>query len=639
MALQIRRGSNAEWEAGKDNIIAGEPAVALDTKRVFVGTANGEYTELANKDIVDPIIDRMGLGLITDYTIGEYVTVESGVWVTYTNPSFKWAVVPCEGGDYFTITVGGWSAFYNAFFTDSNGNYIQTTFPPGYENVVVTAPEGAAYFYINNQVDDSYNNYRGDWSETVLERLENPYIPINSITTEKIVDEAVTTNKLADGAVSEDKIQDGAVTRDKIGGNAVGDAELDYDAVATNRIQDGAVTEEKLADSAVTTDKLADESVTLAKLANEVTESLVKPDGTYDSMTVGTSKQLLSDTYVENKVPYFFRASQAIGDRLDDTIVGGTLAVNQLVDTNTSSVTAESGHKLYTKISGTESIVASDGSAISVSSDDKVIDLTAMFGSAIADYALTAGVDWIKPFIPDNLPYMLPTLESVSVSAHVLRDADDNIIGKYPLDTTTLRGVPKLDANNNIYFDGDLYPSSGDGKARYIEVDLGDLDWYYQSSLGKFFVVLADGKISASSKGLPTVSDAYVVDATNPFSSMTDKTMIVGCNFVSSSTCAVVVYDASYTDATTFKNAMSGKKLVYELATPTDLALTPFHNPQICSQYGTEEYVTEGLVPVGHDTKYFEDLRGKIEDLPSLPTSNGEYKLKITDGVASWVSI
>lgn len=62
--------------------------------------------------------------------------------------------------------------------------------------------------------------------------------------------------------------------------------------------------------------------------------------------------------------------------------------------------------------------------------DLMVIDLTAWFGSTIADYAYTleqatagSGVAWIKQFLPGGyIPYSAPTLKSVSgLSAHVMR--------------------------------------------------------------------------------------------------------------------------------------------------------------------------------------------------------------------------
>jgi hypothetical protein len=72
--------------------------------------------------------------------------------------------------------------------------------------------------------------------------------------------------------------------------------------------------------------------------------------------------------------------------------------------------------------------------------------------------------------------------------------------------------------------------------------------------------------------------------------------------------------------------------VVYEKATPTEEDSTPFTNPQVTDPNGTEEYIDERAVavPVGHETKYPEDLKGKLEELPALPTEAGTYKLKVT---------
>jgi hypothetical protein len=55
---------------------------------------------------------------------------------------------------------------------------------------------------------------------------------------------------------------------------------------------------------------------------------------------------------------------------------------------------------------------------------------------------------------------------------------------------------------------------------------------------------------------------------------------------------------------------------VYKLTTPTTETAEPYTSPQIVDRYGTEEYVTTGIVPIGHNSKYSEDLKGKIESLP-----------------------
>ena len=106
------------------------------------------------------------------------------------------------------------------------------------------------------------------------------------------------------------------------------------------------------------------------------------------------------------------------------------------------------------------------------------IDLTVMFGSSIADYLYAlesgtagVGVAWLKSygfFSEDYYPNHAATLESVNASAHVMRDSSDNIIGNYALDADlVLRGIPKLDANNNLYYDGDIYNANGAVTRKY----------------------------------------------------------------------------------------------------------------------------------------------------------------------------
>jgi hypothetical protein len=92
----------------------------------------------------------------------------------------------------------------------------------------------------------------------------------------------------------------------------------------------------------------------------------------------------------------------------------------------------------------------------------------------------------------------------------------------------------------------------------------------------------------------------------------------------------LLVFDETYTDAATFKAAMSGVYLVYELAEPTTEEAQPFQSPQIVDDFGTEEYVTSSIVPVGHITKYVENLRDKLQHLPDLADSDGYYMISQT---------
>ena len=148
-----------------------------------------------------------------------------------------------------------------------------------------------------------------------------------------------------------------------------------------------------------------------------------------------------------------------------------------------------------------------DGTQKLYSHDFWVTDLTQMFGTTIADYIYTleqntsgSGVAWFRKYFPNvYYAYSAPTIQSTKVSAKVVKDSNNTTIATYDLsgshlvkrkyeyrayqsgdeslaDTITdgtntvtkrvtpitetvtnptLYGIWKLDANNNLYFDGD----------------------------------------------------------------------------------------------------------------------------------------------------------------------------------------
>lgn len=154
-------------------------------------------------------------------------------------------------------------------------------------------------------------------------------------------------------------------------------------------------------------------------------------DGTYPYLTAGSAQQLTSDQVVTDQKPYLFRRTGADATREYDTLVGGSVVSNQIVDSNDTAVTLTSGRKYYTVISGTAAIQAGTGAPISVTGGtDMVIDLTQMFGSAIADYAYTleqstpgSGIAWLKSygFFGGYQAYNAGAMVHVSgVSEHVM---------------------------------------------------------------------------------------------------------------------------------------------------------------------------------------------------------------------------
>lgn len=167
----------------------------------------------------------------------------------------------------------------------------------------------------------------------------------------------------------------------------------------------------------------------------------------------------------------------------------------------------------------------------------------------------------------------------------------------YTLDDITLRGIPKLD-NGKLKYDGDVYKSDGTVTRKYGIVDLGTLTWYYSSSFDCFY----SATITGAKAGFSSINSRYPF--VGVYTNLTDKTSAYIYND------SLAIKDSSYgTDPTAFKTAMSGVYLVYELATPTTETADPYDNPQVIDEYGTEEYISNTIVPVGHvtDHAYFED--------------------------------
>lgn len=91
MAIQIRRGTDSQWESNKTNIVAGEPAVTTDTERFFVGTGSGTFAEFPSVTKVADII----------YPVGSiYMSVNS------TNPSALFGGTWEQIEDTFLLSAG-----------------------------------------------------------------------------------------------------------------------------------------------------------------------------------------------------------------------------------------------------------------------------------------------------------------------------------------------------------------------------------------------------------------------------------------------------------------------------------------------------------------------------------------------------
>lgn len=208
-------------------------------------------------------------------------------------------------------------------------------------------------------------------------------------------------------------------------------------------------------------------------------------------------------TYTTDTEPYLMRRTAhtgVVGKCALNKLVGGSVAWNQLC--NGSSVTVPNGHKYYMKKSGTASIGASTGSAITglTSGTDMVIDLTLMCGSTIADYVYGlesatagAGVAWLSKYIDLGTyhAYDAGSIQSVQATAHVTTGFnawdEEWEVGSYDINTgakTTASDrirsknyipvIPSTVYGHNV----GMYVYEYDGNKQYI----GRTDWGLSST-------------------------------------------------------------------------------------------------------------------------------------------------------------
>ena len=142
------------------------------------------------------------------------------------------------------------------------------------------------------------------------------------------------------------------------------------------------------------------------------------------------------------------------------------------------------------------------------------------------------------------------------LSASKIYDQDDNLI--YDLDEPIRSAMGVTDVLNT---DGSVEVNVGD-------VDLGTLNW---SNIGRFRAQLSDGKYIYPNAQNYFVCEKYNVCDWTTFSNTADKVLSSGGS--DARACYIDIKDSSYTDAQSFKSAMSGVKLQYELKVPTTRAV------------------------------------------------------------------
>jgi hypothetical protein len=375
-----------------------------------------------------------------------------------------------------------------------------------------------------------------------------------------------------------------------------------------------------------------------------------------DNLTVGTARQLLSDSYQLDTEPYTFRRSGgglSIGDREADEIIGGSLVWNQLLNVSPFITQTANGCTVTNN---------NDGSFTFVTDEDGVTQT-----SSFVLYS-------IPNLVRKDHKYYITGLVEQSTNTYRFSDSFNAVLS-YPVHDSGIlnaSGNGRFDLRLTVYFGYvnttpvtvkprliDLTTMFGPTVANAIyameQATAGAGVAYFRSLFPNDYYEYDPGTLrSVEGVSAHTMRDAdnniiasYPLDASLTLRGVPKwvdgKLVYDGDRYMPDGTVerryGIRAYqsgDESLTDALT-----DGTNTVYKLTTATTETAQPYQEIQQVDPDGTEEYVTTGIIPVGHQTKYFEDLKGKLESLPSIPeppTTDGNYTLKATvsDGAVAY---
>lgn len=203
------------------------------------------------------------------------------------------------------------------------------------------------------------------------------------------------------------------------------------------------------------------------------------------------------------------------------------------------------------------------------------------------------------------------------------------------VDPIELIGIPKVDANGNLYYDGNVYNADGSVDENWEVFDFPSDksvtkndesdpdDWLYFFSIlngaktgkdvfcNKLATLESGGAPIGQQGGQCSINATYNVIYVNLYGLINENTTSAVKNWLLDN------------DA----------KFIIPKATPTTSSATPFAEAQETDNWGTEEWLAPDDdtrpvdVPVGHDTDYLPDYKAKTEVAADMPGDDGNYIL------------
>ena len=367
----------------------------------------------------------------------------------------------------------------------------------------------------------------------------------------------------------------------------------------------------------------------------------------------------------EDNAPYLYRQSPSGKSYVDLSVVGGTVAWNQLVN---KSVLRESG---------------TVGDITLTNNNDGYLYISGSISNSYIELSGNLTLNFIKGH---KYLFNIPTAPS---GVNRLFTLYGTAFGNYTFtsptvkeceNTVTERVYPRFGSNKTVsvnnfkYYVGiiDLTQMLGSTIADYVytlEQSTAGSGIAWLKSYGyltKDYYAYSSGKLESVNVASRKVYDSNnTLLATYPFDSskilrgipkLSNGQMYYDGDVYNSDGTITRNYEerAYQSGDESLANAITdGTTTVVKLQTPTTESATPYTNPQIVGS--TEEFIDAGTsastptrdvaIPVGQDSKYHTDLKAKLEELakiPDVPSTNGTYTLKATRSASgveyNWVS-
>lgn len=191
-------------------------------------------------------------------------------------------------------------------------------------------------------------------------------------------------------------------------------------------------------------------------------------------------------------------------------------------------------------------------------------DANKTFVSGLSNNNATQGTPWTVT-VPTNAVYMAFCSRSEYLDELQLEHGDA------ATEYEAYNGKTYTIQLGETIYGGELDVLTGELTVTHESVDLGNLSWAYDgANIQRFWATLNGMKSVSAWNGIGFLCSNYSNGVPDVDGSGGDK--IIGVN-----SSEIYIRDTSYTDAATFKNALqnSNAQLVYELATPITIPITP----------------------------------------------------------------